>query len=160
GGGGPPGAGRSRGPRRARHRPRVARPRCGRRGRVRAGGPPRRLLVREPARRPGHLRSGPPRRAVAVTPAPRRVAVLDLGSTSARLVASDLAPGGQLRILASSRAALRLGKDGDRGHRLAPETVALVVDTLRDFRALALGAGVETIRGVATAALRDAENGP
>jgi len=97
---------------------------------------------------------------VAVSDAPRRVAVVDIGSNSARVVAYGLDAAGQLRILASSRAALRLVRDVDRGHRLSAETIAAVVETLKDFRALAVGAGVETIRGVATAALRDAENGP
>jgi exopolyphosphatase / guanosine-5'-triphosphate,3'-diphosphate pyrophosphatase len=97
---------------------------------------------------------------LAVEPAPRRVAVIDIGSNSARVVAYGLDAAGQLRILANSRAALRLVRDVDRGHRLGPETVEAVVDTLRDFRALALGAGAEKIMGVATAALRDAENGP
>jgi exopolyphosphatase/guanosine-5'-triphosphate,3'-diphosphate pyrophosphatase len=97
---------------------------------------------------------------VAVEGAPRRVAVVDIGSNSARVVAYGLDAAGQLRILASSRAALRLVRDVDRGHRLSPETIDGVVGTLRDFRALAVGAGAEKIVGVATAALRDAENGP
>jgi exopolyphosphatase/guanosine-5'-triphosphate,3'-diphosphate pyrophosphatase len=97
---------------------------------------------------------------VAIAAAALRVAVVDIGSNSARVVAYDLDPAGQLRILASSRAALRLVRDVDRGHRLSPEAVETVVETLRDFRALALGAGAEKIVGVATAALRDAENGP
>jgi exopolyphosphatase/guanosine-5'-triphosphate,3'-diphosphate pyrophosphatase len=95
---------------------------------------------------------------VAVAGAPRRVAVIDIGSNSARVVAYGLDAAGQLRIVASSRAALRLVRDVDRGHRLSPETVNGLVETLSDFRALALGAGAETIVGVATAALRDAEN--
>jgi len=92
--------------------------------------------------------------------AARRVAVVDIGSNSARVVTYGLDAAGQLRILASSRAALRLVSDVDRGHRLAPETIDGVVETLRDFRALARGAGAEKIVGVATAALRDADNGP
>ena len=91
---------------------------------------------------------------------PRRVAVVDIGSNSARVVAYGLDGAGQLRILASSRSALRLVRDVDREHRLGDAAVAHVVETLRDFRALALGAGAEQIVGVATAALRDAENGP
>jgi len=96
---------------------------------------------------------------VAVGP-PRRVAVIDIGSNSARVVGYGLDAARQLHILASSRAALRLVRDVDREHRLSPGTVAHVRETLRDFRALAMGAGAERIVGVATAALRDAENGP
>ncbi len=97
---------------------------------------------------------------MAVEGPARRVAVVDIGSNSARVVTYGLDAAGQLSILASSRAALRLVRDVDRGHRLAPETIDSVVGTLRDFRALALGAGADRIVGVATAALRDAENGP
>jgi exopolyphosphatase / guanosine-5'-triphosphate,3'-diphosphate pyrophosphatase len=97
---------------------------------------------------------------VAVEGAAEPVAVVDIGSNSARVVAYGLDAAGQLRILASSRAPLRLVRDVDRGHRLGPETIDFVVEALRDFRALALGAGAERIVGVATAALRDAENGP
>lgn len=97
---------------------------------------------------------------MAIEGAARRVAVIDIGSNSARVVAYGLDEAGHLRILASSRAALRLVRDVDRGHRLSAETEATVVETLRDFRALALGAGAQRIVGVATAALRDAENGP
>jgi exopolyphosphatase/guanosine-5'-triphosphate,3'-diphosphate pyrophosphatase len=97
---------------------------------------------------------------LAVAAPPRRVAVIDIGSNSARVVAYGLDTARQLHILASSRAALRLVRDVDRGHRLGDETVESVVATLRDFRAMARGAGAERIVGVATAALRDAENGP
>ena len=48
----------------------------------------------------------------------------------------------------------------DRGHRLSAETEATVVETLKDFRALALGAARSRSAASPSAALRDAENGP
>jgi exopolyphosphatase/guanosine-5'-triphosphate,3'-diphosphate pyrophosphatase len=88
------------------------------------------------------------------------VAVIDIGSNSARVVAYRRDAAGRLRILASSRAALRLVRDVDRARRLSQESIARALDTLADFRALAEGAGATRIRAVATAAMRDAANGP
>ena len=88
------------------------------------------------------------------------VAVVDIGSNSARVVVFDRDPAGQFRIRAGTRAALRLVRDVDSRHELSEETMARVMEALRDFRAIALGAGAKRILAVATAAMRDAENGP
>lgn len=90
----------------------------------------------------------------------RRVAVIDIGSNSARAVVYERDPTGQLRILASTRASLRLVREVDRGGRLSDEAVERVMEALADFRAIALGAGAGRILAVATAAMRDAQNGP
>jgi hypothetical protein len=45
-------------------------------------------------------------------------------------------------------------------HRFTEQAIERAVTALRDFRAIALGAGAERILAVATAAMRDAENGP
>jgi exopolyphosphatase / guanosine-5'-triphosphate,3'-diphosphate pyrophosphatase len=87
------------------------------------------------------------------------VAVVDIGSNSARIVVFDRDPAGQFRIRAGTRAALRLVRDVDSRHELSEETMARVMEALRDFRAIALGAGAKRILAVATAAMRDAENG-
>jgi exopolyphosphatase/guanosine-5'-triphosphate,3'-diphosphate pyrophosphatase len=87
------------------------------------------------------------------------VAVIDIGSNSARLVVYRLDPHGHLRVLANTRAALRLVLDVDEARNLSDEAVARMMEALRDFRAMALGAGAARIVGVATAALRDAANG-
>jgi exopolyphosphatase/guanosine-5'-triphosphate,3'-diphosphate pyrophosphatase len=87
------------------------------------------------------------------------VAVVDIGSNSARVVVFDRDPAGQFRIRAGTRAALRLVRDVDARHELSEETMARVMEALRDFRAIALGAGAKRVLAVATAAMRDAENG-
>jgi exopolyphosphatase/guanosine-5'-triphosphate,3'-diphosphate pyrophosphatase len=89
----------------------------------------------------------------------RRVAVIDVGSNSGRVVVYERDPHGQLRILAAARAALRLVRDVEDGRRLTAEAVARTVEALRDFRAIALGAGADRTVAVATAAMRDAANG-
>jgi exopolyphosphatase / guanosine-5'-triphosphate,3'-diphosphate pyrophosphatase len=87
------------------------------------------------------------------------VAVIDIGSNSARIVVYEPEASGHLRIRASTRAALRLVRDVDALHRLSEDSMARAMDALRDFRAIALGAGATRVVAVATAAMRDADNG-
>jgi exopolyphosphatase / guanosine-5'-triphosphate,3'-diphosphate pyrophosphatase len=93
-------------------------------------------------------------------PGPAPLAVIDIGSNSGRVVAYRVDTVGHLRILGTTRAALRLVRDVDAGHRLSAEAVEGALVALRDFRAIAVGAGAQRIVAVATAAMRDAENGP
>ena len=88
------------------------------------------------------------------------VAVIDIGSNSGRVVVYRLHPDGYLRILATSRAPLRLVRELDRRHSLSREAEARAIDALQDFRAIALGAGAKRTVALATAAVRDAQNGP
>ncbi len=87
------------------------------------------------------------------------VAVVDIGSNSGRVVVYAQDAAGQLRILAGTRAALRLVRDVDDSKKLSPESIDRTLEALGDFRAIALGAGARRIVAVATAALRDATNG-
>jgi exopolyphosphatase/guanosine-5'-triphosphate,3'-diphosphate pyrophosphatase len=93
----------------------------------------------------------------ASPPAP--VAVIDIGSNSARVVVYEPEASGHLRIRAGSRAALRLVRDVDTHRRLSEDAMARAMDALRDFRAIAQGAGAQRVVAVATAAMRDADNG-
>lgn len=90
----------------------------------------------------------------------QQVAVIDIGSNSGRVVVYSVRPDGHLHILASSRASLRLVRELDETHRLSAEAIARTLDALRDFCAIARGAGARRVLAVATAAVRDAENGP
>jgi exopolyphosphatase/guanosine-5'-triphosphate,3'-diphosphate pyrophosphatase len=90
---------------------------------------------------------------------PEPVAVVDIGSNSARVVVYEPEASGHLRIRASTRAALRLVRDVDSQRRLSEDAMARAMDALRDFRAIALGAGATRVVAVATAAMRDADNG-
>ena len=64
-----------------------------------------------------------------------------------------------LRLLAGSRASLRLVHDVDARGALSDATMARTTEALRDFQAIATGAGAKRIVAVATAAMRDASNG-
>jgi len=87
------------------------------------------------------------------------VAVIDIGSNSGRVVVFQRDPSGHLRARADSRASLRLVDDVDRRGELTEATMGRATEALRDFKAIALGAGATRIVAVATAAMRDASNG-
>jgi exopolyphosphatase / guanosine-5'-triphosphate,3'-diphosphate pyrophosphatase len=89
-----------------------------------------------------------------------RVAVIDIGSNSGRVVVYEREPAGRFRILAGTRAALRLVREVDAAHGLTAEAIERTLDALRDFKAITVGAGAARIVAVATAALRDAPNAP
>jgi exopolyphosphatase/guanosine-5'-triphosphate,3'-diphosphate pyrophosphatase len=63
-----------------------------------------------------------------------------------------------LRLLAGSRAALRLVHDVDQRAELSEATMARTMEALRDFQAIAESAGAKRLVAVATAAMRDANN--
>ncbi len=88
------------------------------------------------------------------------VAIIDIGSNSGRVVVYRPEPAGRFRILAGTRAALRLVREVDGTHGLSASAIERTLDALRDFKAIAVGAGARRSVAVATAALRDAENAP
>lgn len=87
------------------------------------------------------------------------VAVIDIGSNSGRVVVFQRDAASHLRALAGSRASLRLIEDVDKRGELTESTMARTTEALRDFKAIATGAGATRIVAVATAAMRDASNG-
>jgi len=88
------------------------------------------------------------------------VAVIDIGSNSARVMVFERDRSSHLRLRAGSRASLRLVHDVDTRGELSDATMARTTEALRDFQAIATGAGAKRIFAVATAAMRDATNGP
>ncbi len=88
------------------------------------------------------------------------VAVIDIGSNSGRVVVYEILPEGHLRILASSRASLRLVSDLKEDNTLSDQAINRTLDALADFHALAVGSGARKTLAVATSAIRDAANGP
>jgi exopolyphosphatase / guanosine-5'-triphosphate,3'-diphosphate pyrophosphatase len=87
------------------------------------------------------------------------VAVIDIGSNSGRVMVFERDTSSHLRLLAGSRAPLRLVHDVDERGELADKTMARATEALRDFQAIATGAGAKRIVAVGTAAMRDATNG-
>jgi exopolyphosphatase/guanosine-5'-triphosphate,3'-diphosphate pyrophosphatase len=87
------------------------------------------------------------------------VAVIDIGSNSGRVMVFERETSSHLRLLAGSRAPLRLVHDVDTRGELSDATMARTTEALRDFQAIAKGAGANRVVAVATAAMRDAANG-
>jgi exopolyphosphatase / guanosine-5'-triphosphate,3'-diphosphate pyrophosphatase len=87
-----------------------------------------------------------------------RVAAVDLGSNSTRLLVADV-EGGALTEVARRLKVTRLGEGVDERRRLLPAPLARVRNVLSEFRREAEGLGAERVLAVATSAVRDAENG-
>jgi exopolyphosphatase / guanosine-5'-triphosphate,3'-diphosphate pyrophosphatase len=89
-----------------------------------------------------------------------RVAVIDMGSNSTRLLVADVA-GTHVEELARRSTVTRLGQGVDASGALADDAIARVIAALDDYRAVIDGLGdVQRIVGVMTSAVRDAANGP
>jgi exopolyphosphatase / guanosine-5'-triphosphate,3'-diphosphate pyrophosphatase len=104
----------------------------------------------------------PVRRAARRSPdAKLRVAVLDLGSTSFHLLVADASPTGGIERVANRRVMLRLGASiADAGAAIPKAIAERAVESARELRNAAEERGAEKLVPVATAALRDARNGP
>ena len=88
----------------------------------------------------------------------RPVAVIDIGSNSVRMVVYS----GLSRTpvpMFNEKAVCALGKGLKDTQRLNPDGVIMALDTLARFEALATGMGVSRIDALATAAVREAEDG-
>ena len=98
----------------------------------------------------------------AFDPAPddRPFAVVDIGSNSGRMIVFRLRQGEHLDVIEDARAPLRLARDLRGSDRLGPEAIERTVEALRDFVAVAKGAGATHMIAVATSAVRDAADGP
>ena len=87
------------------------------------------------------------------------IAVIDIGSNSGRVMVFERDGSNHLRLLAGSRAPLRLVHDVDERAELSEATMARTMEAIRDFQAIAQSAGATRVVAVATAAMRDAGNG-
>ena len=86
-----------------------------------------------------------------------RVAAIDCGTNSIRLLVADV-DDGQLRDVHREMRIVRLGQGVDATGRLAPEALERTRFALADYATIAMRAGAERIRMVATSATRDAAN--
>ncbi|MFJ6633810.1 exopolyphosphatase [Streptomyces sp. NPDC091376] len=88
-----------------------------------------------------------------------RVAAVDCGTNSIRLLIADIDPStGELTELDRRMTIVRLGQGVDRTGRLAPEALERTFAACREYAQIMKTHGVERIRFVATSASRDAEN--
>ncbi|HSX22942.1 MAG TPA: exopolyphosphatase [Gaiellaceae bacterium] len=87
-----------------------------------------------------------------------RVAAVDLGTNTTRLLVADVADGRVEPVHRETRIT-RLGEGVDARHRLLPLPIARVRNVLSDYRRTLESLGAERTLAVATSAVRDAENG-
>ena len=87
-----------------------------------------------------------------------RIAVIDLGSNSARLVIANILPNGHFVVFDELKESVRLGQDMERDGFLKPSRVAQAVKTLKMFRKLCDSYDVDKVYAIATNAVRRAKN--
>jgi exopolyphosphatase / guanosine-5'-triphosphate,3'-diphosphate pyrophosphatase len=87
-----------------------------------------------------------------------RVAAIDLGTNSTRLLVADV-DNGRISDVARETRITRLGEGVDERRRLLPAPIARVRNVLTDFHRTAASLGAERVLAIATSAIRDAENG-
>ncbi len=89
----------------------------------------------------------------------RRAAVIDVGSNSVRLVIYRL-DGRSIWTLYNEKALAGLGRDLPATGRLSPDGVETALPAIRRYRALLDGWRAEDVTAAATAAVREAADGP
>ena len=87
-----------------------------------------------------------------------RLAGIDIGTLTCRLLIADLPATGPLKELRSDRRILRLGEGVDRTKRLSPAAIDRVIQCLREWREVIDRHRVDACTAVATSAVRDAAN--
>jgi exopolyphosphatase / guanosine-5'-triphosphate,3'-diphosphate pyrophosphatase len=87
-----------------------------------------------------------------------RVAAVDLGTNTTRLLVADVADGSLVPLDRRERIT-RLGEDVDRRRKLLPTAIARVRNCLVDYRRVAEALGADKVLAVGTSAVRDADNG-
>ncbi len=102
---------------------------------------------------PGVLRTSP------ATPSEAPVAVIDVGSNSVRLVVYENGGRAPLPIF-NEKVLCGLGRGLDRTGRLPERGIRKALESLHRFALLCPRMGVREVQAVATAAVREASNGP
>ena len=88
----------------------------------------------------------------------RRVAAIDCGTNSIRLLVADVPPEGSHTDVLRRMEVVRLGQGVDATGRLAPEAIERTRRVLAEYAAAVRELGAEDVRMVATSATRDAAN--
>ncbi len=99
-----------------------------------------------------------PRPYDPAVPAAHRIAVLDFGTNSTRLLVADVVEG-RLHELDRRTEVTRLGDGVDASGRLDPAAIERVLATVADYREAINRHGADSVVAVATSAVRDAANG-
>ena len=89
-----------------------------------------------------------------------RLAAIDIGSNSVRLLVAEALRGGNYRILDEEREPTRLGRSVSSKGQLDDESMEQTITALQTFKQIAAGYQATSLRTIATCAVREARNGP
>ena len=85
-----------------------------------------------------------------------KIASIDIGSNSIKLVVVDAAASDSFAVLAREKDMVRLGHDTLRQGKLPTAAIERAVECITRFRSIAEARGAEEIIAVATASVREA----
>ncbi len=88
-----------------------------------------------------------------------RLAAIDVGTNSIRLVVAEVDADGTYRVLDEEREMTRLGRGLDLHGRLADESMERSLEAIGKMKAIADGFQVQELRAIATSAVRESVNG-
>ena len=88
-----------------------------------------------------------------------RLAAIDIGTNSIRLMVAEPQRGGNYRILDEEKESTRLGEHLSKTGRLDPGAIQKSLDALRRMKQIAEGFQITELKTIATCAVREAANG-
>jgi exopolyphosphatase/guanosine-5'-triphosphate,3'-diphosphate pyrophosphatase len=87
-----------------------------------------------------------------------KLAAIDIGSNSIKLVVVDAAASDSFAVLAREKEPVRLGHNTLREGHLSASAIGLAADCVKRFRSIAEARGAERVVAIATASVREANN--
>ena len=87
-----------------------------------------------------------------------KIAAIDVGSNSIKLIVVDAAASDSFAVLAREKDVVRLGQDTLRQGQLPASAIERAIESIKRFRLIAEARGAERIFAVATASVREARN--
>src|SRR5262245_42112854 len=87
-----------------------------------------------------------------------KIASIDVGSNSIKLLVVDAAASDSFAVLAREKEFVRLGHDTLRQEQLSPSAIERAAECIKRFRSIAEARGADQIFAVATASIREARN--
>jgi len=88
----------------------------------------------------------------------KRLAAIDMGSNSIRLLVTEVSPDGAYRVLDDEKQTTRLARGLSSTGTLSDEAMGHTLEALRRMKAIVEGYGVERLEVIATSAVREAAN--
>ena len=88
----------------------------------------------------------------------QRIAAIDVGTNSIRLIVAEVGEDGGYRVLDDEKELTRLGRGLHESGELHPDAIEHSAATIANMKAIASGYGASIVQAVATAAAREATN--